>query len=186
MRRSLIPVVLVTLVAAVLTKAETPTEAPTPPAASATTLKADYLAEIVDVQKKLHDLADAFPEAKFSWRPADGVRSVGELFLHVAGGNYFLTRLVGVATPTDVPKQIEKVTGKKEILAQLDKSFAHLKAAIDVATPESLAKELDFFGEKTTARGIYLKAYGHGSEHLGQAIAYARMNGVTPPWSKSE
>jgi uncharacterized damage-inducible protein DinB len=160
-----------------------PTLAGAQPPAGAT-LKADYLTEMADVEKKLQALAEAIPEDKYGWRPAEGVRSVSEVFLHVAGGNYFLVGMTGVKPPADVPKDIEKVTGKKDILAWMNKSFAHLHAALEAATPESLAKEVDFFGEKTTQRGLYLKAYGHMSEHLGQAIAYARSNGVTPPWSK--
>jgi uncharacterized damage-inducible protein DinB len=152
--------------------------APTP-----SPLRAEYLAELDDVQGKIRQLAEAIPEEKYGWRPAEGVRSVAEVFLHVAGGNYYLTQLAGVAPPADVPKEIEKMTAKKDVLAWLDKSFAHVRAALGGASKEQLDREVDFFGQKTTVRGVYLKAYGHASEHLGQAIAYARSNGVTPPWS---
>ncbi len=182
-------VALIALAVPSLSSAQTPPPlppAPAAPPAPIAALKAEYLAEIADVQDKLHQLAEEFPEAKYSWRPAEGIRSVSEVFLHVAGGTYFLTRMAGVPTPADVPKQIEKIVGKKEVIAQLDKSFAHLRAAVEAATPESMAKEVDFFGQKSTVRGVYMKAYGHMSEHLGQAIAYARSTGVVPPWSKSE
>ncbi len=148
-------------------------------------LKADYLAAATDVEQKLLALADAIPEDKYDWRPADGVRSVGEVFLHVAGGNYYLVGMTGVTPPADVPKDIEKVTGKKAIREWMEKSFAHVHAALAAATPETMSKEIDFFGNKTTGRGIFLADYGHMSEHLGQAIAYARSIGVTPPWSKN-
>ncbi len=183
---------LIALAVPALSAPPTPPSPPSAPAAPAAppaptaALKAEYLAEIADVQDKLHQLAEEFPEAKYSWRPAEGIRSVSEVFLHVAGGTYFLTRMAGFPTPADVPKQIEKIVGKKEVIAQLDKSFAHLRAAVAAATPESMAKEVDFFGQKSTVRGMYMKAYGHMSEHLGQAIAYARSTGVVPPWSKSE
>jgi uncharacterized damage-inducible protein DinB len=147
-------------------------------------LKADYFAELGDVQLKVKQLAEAIPEAKYGWRPAEGVRSVAEVFLHIAGGNYFLTKMAGVPIPADVPAELEKLSAKKDVLAWLDKSFAHVRAELERATPEQMAREVDFFGQKTTVRGLYLKAYGHVSEHLGQAVAYARSNGIVPPWSK--
>lgn len=166
-----------------LARAQAPAAAPAgAPALSA--LKAEYLAEVAGVEKKIRALAEAIPEEKYGWRPAQGVRSVAEVFAHIAGGNYFLASLTGVATPADVPKDLEQLTKKSEILGWLDRSFAHVRAALEAATPEQMAKEIDFFGTKTTGRGMYLKAYGHMSEHLGQAIAYARSIGVTPPWSQ--
>ena len=183
LRRIAATAVVVVLAAPALARAQAPAAAP-PAAKAAPSLKAEYLAEVADVEKKIRSLADAIPEEKYGWRPAPGVRSVGELFAHIAGGNYFLTGLTGAATPADVPKDLEKVTKKSEILAWLDKSFAHVRASLDAAPPEQMAKEIDFYGQKTTGRGLYFKAYGHMSEHLGQAIAYARSIGVTPPWSK--
>jgi uncharacterized damage-inducible protein DinB len=155
------------------------TTAAPPPAA----LKADYLAAFDDAAKKVRALAEAIPEEKYSWRPAAGIRSVGEVFAHVIGGNYLLTEMAGVAKPADAPKDPETISSKKDLLDGLDRSAAHVRAAIEAATPEAMAKEVDFFGQKKTARGLYLIAYGHVSEHLGQAIAYARSIGVKPPWS---
>jgi uncharacterized damage-inducible protein DinB len=183
MRRKIVAAVaLLALALPALARAQAATAPAGAPALP--TLKAEYLAEVADLEKKIRALAEAIPEEKYGWRPAAGVRSVGEVFAHIAGGNYFLTSLTGVATPADVPKDLEKVTKKSEVLAWLDKSFAHLRASLEAATPEQMAKEIDFFGQKTTGRGLYFKTYGHMSEHLGQAIAYARSIGVTPPWSK--
>jgi uncharacterized damage-inducible protein DinB len=156
--------------------------AQTPPA-QGNPLKADYLVAFDDAAKKVRDLAEAIPEEKYTWRPAAGVRSIGEVFGHVVGGNYLLTQMAGVATPADAPKEPEKL-GKKDLLAWLDKSSAHVRSAIQDASPETMQKEVDFFGQTRTTRGVYLIAYGHVSEHLGQAIAYARSVGVAPPWSQ--
>ena len=183
-KRIVVAAVVVALTLSAVARAQAPAApAPAAPAPGAT-LKAEYLAEVADVEKKIRALAEAIPEEKYGWRPAPGVRSVGEVFGHITGGNYLLTRLAGAATPADVPKDVENLARKAEILAWLEKSFAHVHASVEAATPEQLAKEIDFFGQKTTGRGLYFKAYGHMSEHLGQAIAYARSIGVTPPWSK--
>jgi uncharacterized damage-inducible protein DinB len=147
-------------------------------------IKADFLEAYDDAAKKVRDLAEAIPEDKYSWRPAAGIRSIGEVFGHVVGGNYLLTEMAGVAKPADAPKDPEKIASKKELLEWLDKSSAHVRSAIQAATPDTMQKEVDFFGQKKSTRGLYLIAYGHVSEHLGQAIAYARSVGVAPPWSR--
>jgi uncharacterized damage-inducible protein DinB len=164
-------------------RAETPAPAAAPAAA---TLKADFLTELADVEKKIRALAEAIPAEKYGWRPVEGVRTTAQVFLHIAGGNYYLSRLAGATTPPDVPKQLESLTDKQEILGWLDRSFAHVRASLESATPEQMAREIEFYGSRTTGRGMYLKIYGHGSEHLGQAIAYARASGVTPPWSAKD
>jgi len=154
-----------------------PAAAPPPGAA----LRTAFLQELADVQTKIKALAEAIPEEKYAWRPAAGVRSIGEVFGHIAGGNYYLTKVAGVEPPAGNP-DFEKL-GKKELLVWLDKSYEHVRASLNAATPEQLETPVEFFGQKTTARGIYLKTYGHLAEHLGQAIAYARSVGIAPPWS---
>lgn len=146
--------------------------------------RSEYLAELAITEKKVRRLAEAIPQERWGWRPAEGVRSIAEVFAHVAGGNYFLVKLAGTPIPADVPEDLERITSKAEILAWLDRSFAHVRAAFEATDAGNLARDVDFFGQKTTVRGLYLKAYGHLSEHMGQAIAYARSVGVTPPWNK--
>jgi uncharacterized damage-inducible protein DinB len=178
--RSIVPLSLVLLwsVAATL-PAQEPAAAP-----SANPLRAEYLAAFDDVAGKLRQLAEAIPEDKYGWRPAEGVRSVGELFGHVAGGNYLLLKMAGVAPPADVPADLEKLASKADVVNWLGRSLDHARTAAEGATAEDLAQKVDFFGKETTGRGLYLLEYGHLSEHLGQAIAYARSIGVTPPWSR--
>src|SRR4051812_38061246 len=65
--------------------------------------RAEFLADLDDVQKKIIDLANAVPAEKYGWRPSADVRSVSEVYMHVAGGNYFLATFVGVKPPDDMP-----------------------------------------------------------------------------------
>jgi len=146
--------------------------------------KGEFFADLDDVQKKITDLANAVPADKFAWRPAEGVRSISEVFMHVAGGNYFLATFLGTPPPADMPKDLEKIADKQKVLAELQKSFDHLRATAKAMTPADLEKGVTMFGQQTTQRGVYSTILNHLHEHLGQSIAYARMNGVTPPWSK--
>jgi len=150
----------------------------------ATGFKAEFFADLDDVQKKITDLATAVPAEKYGWRPADGVRSVSEVYTHIAGANYFLATFLGVQPPATMPKDIEKITDKQKVLAELQKSFDRLRAVAKNMTQADLEKPVTMFGNATTQRGVYVTMLNHLHEHLGQSIAYARINGVVPPWSK--
>lgn len=137
------------------------------------------------VAKKLVDLAEAIPADKYSWRPADGVRSVSEVYVHVAGANFFFASRLGVDMPEDFSRDAEKtVTAKDDVIALLKKSIDHMKQAVAAKAGANLDEEVDFFGGMRPVRDIFMVASGHAHEHLGQSIAYARSNGVVPPWSR--
>jgi uncharacterized damage-inducible protein DinB len=137
-------------------------------------------------QERVLALADKFSEAQYDWRPAEGVRSVGEVLLHIAGGNYFFITSSGGKAPDGLDVQnIEKLTGKAKIVETLTKSYADIKSHIQGFTEAQLADkvELPWPGDHSKLT-IVLLGVDHTSEHLGQLIAYARMNGITPPWSE--
>ena len=148
--------------------------------------RTEFSSDLDDVQKKIIDLANAVPAEKYTWRPTADVRSVSEVYMHIAGGNYFLATFLGVQPPDDMPKDIEKITDKKEVIAALQKSFDHLRTILKNTSDADLEKPVKLFGKPTTQRGVFVTALNHLHEHLGQSIAYARMNGVTPPWSVKE
>jgi uncharacterized damage-inducible protein DinB len=147
-----------------------------------TGFRAEFLANLDDVQSKILELAESVPADKYSWRPGSGVRSISEVYMHIAGGNYFLASFLGV----DAPKQngdIEKtITKKADVVAELRRSFDHLRSAANGSS--DLEKPVKMFGQQTTHRGVLVTTLSHLHEHLGQSVAYARMNGVVPPWSR--
>jgi uncharacterized damage-inducible protein DinB len=134
-------------------------------------------------------LAHAIPIEKYSWSPQNGVRSVAEVCAHIASSNYFFASKLGAKIPEGVKMQtLEKDLKTKEAIeAELKRSFEVLVGAInntqDAALPTKV--EFPFPGEYTTMSAILI-ALAHANEHLGQLIAYARMNGITPPWSQTK
>jgi peptidylprolyl isomerase len=151
----------------------------------------DVLVPLADIEGKVLALAKAVPEEKYGWRPAEKVRSFGELFLHLALGNELLLRAAQGLPAADLNKLIAEHQGlekqawtKSQLVDRLEKSFAGARRVMESARPGSLMTEMDFFGQTTTRRGILVSLDTHASEHLGQAIAYARMNGIVPPWSR--
>ena len=157
-------------------------------AAAGGDMRAEILWQVDDAEKKLTALAEAMPAEKFAWRPAEKVRSVGEVFMHVAGGNYFLPTFWGVKPPEGVnPREFEKSgSDKAKVLATMKASFEHARNAIKNAPEADLGKAIKLFGNDSTIRQAMLVVATHNHEHLGQSIAYARMNGVAPPWSAGE
>ena len=159
-----------------------------------TGLVGDLAKDIGEVQEKIVGLAKALPQSAYDWRPAKGVRSGGEVLMHVAADNYFLPAAMGIAAPAETGvtgkdyKTAEAFEKKKmtrdQIIAEVEKSFAFVKKSIASASDDKLSAPLEAFGQKTTVRAMWLSTATHLHEHLGQLIAYARSNNVTPPWSK--
>lgn len=156
-----------------------PAPAPAPAPGS---LRAELLVQLDDAASKLERLATAIPQGKFTWRPAAGVRSVGEVLMHVVGANYYIAGLTGAA-PAAAPPADTNVVQQAQIVDQLRRSFEHVRTGIRGMTDADLDKPVTMFGRQTTSRGVLLLTVTHAHEHLGQLIAYARANGVAPPWS---
>jgi uncharacterized damage-inducible protein DinB len=148
-------------------------------------MKGEMLISFNDAQSKLLELAEATPEDKYSWRPAEGVRSQGEVFLHVAAANFGLPNFWGVAPPEGFAFQgyEQSMTSKEDIKKAMEDSFTHMEKAFLGLSDDEMSKEVDLFGNKITVLGGYMILVGHVHEHLGQSIAYARSNGIVPPWS---
>ena len=179
--------VLLSLAAGVPAMAqETKTQAAAPAAKPASSAKSDILWQIRDAEKKLIQLAEATPAEKFGWRPSEGVRTTGEVFMHVAGANYFFPTFWGVKVPDGIDARgFEKMGGDKaKVVETLKASFAHATKAVENMPDSELDKPITLFGNDSTVRMAVLIIATHGHEHLGQSIAYARSNGVVPPWSR--
>lgn len=148
--------------------------------------RSEVLALVMIQENEFLRLAEAFPAEKYTWRPGPGVKSVAEVFLHVSAANYNMYKLVGALPPAglDVAGMEQSTTEKAKVIATLKASYAHAKQAITDMPDANLEKTMDWLGGKITQRGVLLYIVPHIAEHLGQAIAYARINGVVPPWSE--
>jgi len=151
-------------------------------------VRGSFLFQIDQAQDKLLQLANAIPADKYGWKPGEGVRSVGEVFNHVASANYFFPTFwkSKVAVPAGIdPRTFEKeMSGDKaKTIDALTKSFEHVREAIKAAPEASLNDKINIFGHDATVRDAMLIVVTHAHEHLGQAIAYARSNAIVPPWS---
>jgi uncharacterized damage-inducible protein DinB len=146
-----------------------------------------YNGEWNHVSRQLIALAEATPQNKFAWRPAPGVRSTSEVYMHIALTNFYLLSVTGPPMPPDIKSDdMEKtVTSKPEVIAFLKRSLIAVKTARAQLKPGDLQRHVKIMNKDVTVDGMYLRIIIHDNEHMGQLIAYARMNGIVPPWSKT-
>jgi len=187
MRRFVRVFFLLAVISCAVTRAQEkpPAAAPTPTAPTAGA-RLEFLDEVSYYEQRFLRLADAIPPDKYSWRPGEGVRSIGEVYMHVVGANYGFARMLGTPLPSGVDtKAMMAFSGDKaKVIQALKDSFAHLRGAILAIKDSDLDKEIKTPRGQTTIRGSFFLISGHYGEHLGQSIAYARAIGIVPPWTE--
>ena len=148
-------------------------------------MKAQSLLDLQRAQKKFVDLANAVPADKMTWRPSADSRSFAEVFLHVAGERYGILALMGTPLPAGFDgKTFEKSsTDKAQIVEELNKSWDCTQKAINGMTNADFAKLLPKLGPQANAGDVIYILVADAHEHLGQSVAYARANGIVPPWT---
>jgi uncharacterized damage-inducible protein DinB len=142
-----------------------------------------YDGELKHVTKQLIELAEATPADKFAWRPAPGVRSTSEVFMHIAVSNFWLLNTTGLNEPKLTVDMEKTVTAKADVIDWLKRSLEAVKTARAQLKPGDLKRKVKIGGKVVPVDGVYLRIIIHNNEHMGQLIAYARMNGIVPPWS---
>lgn len=148
-------------------------------------MKAQALVDLERVQKKFVDLANAVPPDKLTWRPTADSRSFAEVFLHTAGERYGILALMGATPPPGFDgKTFEKsTTDQARIVEELNKSWDFAQKAIQGMTNADFAKLLPKLGPQANAGDVVYILVADAHEHLGQSVAYARQNGIVPPWT---
>jgi hypothetical protein len=163
--------------------------------------RGELLWELEIAARQITALAEAFPPENYQWRPDPQARSVSEVLVHVAGGNFMLLEFIGIAAPADlypgIPSSGQErfagfirrndelasvVQGREPAIALLKRSLDALRESFSGASDSELERPLHFFGEDTTVRRVYLRGMAHMHEHMGQLIAYLRFNGIPVPW----
>lgn len=148
-------------------------------------MKGQALVDLEAVQKKFVDLANAVPAEKLTWRPSPDSRSFAEVFLHVAGERYGILSLMGAEKPAGFDgKTFEKSTADRaQIVAELNKSWEFAQKTIKGMSNADFAKLLPKLGPQANAGDVVYILVADAHEHLGQSVAYARENGIVPPWT---
>lgn len=164
-----------------------PAAAPAQGSARVPGVRGDFLASFGGAARKFEALAGAFPADRYAWTPGKGVRTVCDVFTHIAAENYDLGKAFG---GPDAPVELASVTvetclgDKAKVEAALKTSFEAIQDAVRKMTDAELEGSFTLFGVAQARRTWLMATAEHAGEHLGQLIAYARMNQIVPPWSK--
>jgi len=161
----------------------------------------EFLWELEIAERQLMAMAEAIPAETYDWRPDRDARSISEVFVHVAAGNFMLLEVVGTPAPADLYAQIpaqgqerflglirrndeleKSVRAKAAVKDLLNRSLQAVTKSFTQADDAELDRRRHFFSEQTTVRRVYLRLLTHAHEHMGQMIAYMRINGMRPPW----
>lgn len=186
-RRAFAAVALASLVAIALPAPASAQDVMTKESAAA--LKASFVADLGTLHDKFLGLANAFPQDKYTWRPMDGVRSVSEVLMLAAMEGYsfipggFGGKAADLGSREEAAK-LRMLTDKAAIIDHLNKGFAHAKKELEAVDPATLTGKRKVMGADRSAADVAIFIGGDLHEHLGQMIAYARMNHIVPPWSK--
>ena len=160
--------------------------------------RGEFLWELEIVERQTLALAEAIPVDQYDWRPDPQARSVSEVFMHVAAGNFMLLDVAGHAAPVDLYDRVpaegaehfwglvkrndeieRELRDKARVIDLLRRSF---QAAGAAAPQAELDRPVNFFGEETTIRRVFLRLLAHTHEHMGQMIGYVRCMGLRVPW----
>jgi hypothetical protein len=148
-------------------------------------LKTDLLRELMHAEQRAVMIAEAVPAEVYSWRPMEGVYSFSEVLMHLVTNKHYLLEVTGIPAPEGLgPDQVQRIKSKAEIVPLLKEAYAKAIAAIRNSDPADWNREVEFFWKPARVGTVYNRLVIHSHEHVGQLIAYARMNHIVPPWSR--
>ena len=153
---------------------------------AATDYRDEFLAHFGRSSMKMTQLSQAVPDSLYTWSPGEGVMSIARVYMHIARYNYlYLDGSLGLPAPVGVDWQnFESVSDKATVVAALAASIEHVKRHVRAMTEADLTRTTTLYGQDVPGWAVLFQLVSHMNEHVGQSIAYARMNGIVPPWSR--
>lgn len=150
------------------------------------TFKAEFLGQFNASADKLVSLAEAMPAGAYDWQPMEGVATVAAAYMHIARYNYYYPETsLDADTPAAIRlDEFESIEDKESVVDHVRRSMDHVRTIVEGMPEEEFEAATELYGRTVTKRAVLLQLITHMNEHLGQQIAYARSNGVVPPWSQ--
>lgn len=145
----------------------------------------EFLQHFARSSGKIMALAEAVPEDLYGWSPMEDVMPVAQVYMHIARYNYlYLNTSLGIPVPDGIEmSSLESITDKSRILEIYKRSVEHVQESVAHLTEEDLTATTILYGREVAGWAVLFQLLAHMNEHVGQSVAYARMNGIVPPWS---
>lgn len=154
------------------------------------TLSQAQIADLDDMRTKFVGLARAIPEDRFAWKPMEGTRSVQDVITLIIAEAELFPTMWSFERPAWARMQFNEELSrlanlsKTDLVQELERSFDHVINLVKGLAPDDRARQVSFFGLNVDLSTAIMLMTNDMHEHLGQLIAYARTNGVVPPWSQ--
>ena len=157
-----------------------------PPQGAPPGFRGEFLHQFDDAMARAVALAEAVPAAAYGRRPIPAVMPLAQAFAHMARFNYeYPARAMGIAPPAGVDRDtLERAAEKAQVVALLRRSAEHVRQAVRQMPDAQLGETTTLYGRRVPQWAVLFHLIAHLDGHLGQAIAYARVSGVVPPWSQ--
>lgn len=151
----------------------------------ATAVRDEMLGQFENSSFKMTALSEAMPEELWDWSPMEGTMPVATVYAHIARYNFmYLAENLGIPAPEGIDWQnLESITDRTAIREALVLSVEHVREAVGAMTAEDLTRTTTLYGRQVPGWAVLVQLVSHMNEHVGQAVSYARMNGIVPPWS---
>lgn len=179
---------LVALSAAWVGLASAPASAQSPARSAPPGFLEEFDGQFDTAARKLVALAEAMPESTYDWSPGPEVASVAEVYMHIARYNYMYPHenmgMDAPVAPAEYGRWEGEVADKERVVEILTASMEYVRSVAASMSASDLDQTTMLYGREVGQWAVLLQLVTHMSEHLGQSIAYARMNDVVPPWSR--
>ena len=146
----------------------------------------EFMMHFNTTARKFEALAEAMPAEAYAWSPGEGVMSVERVYMHIARYNYmYPSQNLGMDLPEGIDLDtMESITGKGAVMEHPRASNEYVRRVVESMDTAALERTVRLYGRDVPAWAVLFQHVSHMKEHLGQSIAYARMNDVPPPWSR--
>ena len=149
-------------------------------------VRGEMMRHFEESMSKFISLAAAMPADKYNWKPSEPAMPVGHVYAHVARYNYwYLTNEMKLpAAPGIGLDTVEAMRNKDQLVALLRNSRDYVRKSLAAMPAGAMDAPSSIYGRAAPQWAILVQLVAHMNEHLGQSIAYARANNITPPWSQ--
>ena len=146
----------------------------------------EFLHQFDNSMTRVVALAEAVPAETYARRAVPAVQPLGQIFAHIATYNYeYPARAMGIDPPAGIDRDtLERVAEKAQVVALLRRSAEHVREVVRRMPEEQLGRQTTLYGRQVPQWAVLFQLIAHMDDHLGQAIAYGRVAGVVPPWSR--
>ncbi len=151
----------------------------------ASEIRDEMLRQFSGSSRKMVALSEAMPEDLYAWSTGEGMMTVAKVYAHIARYNFmYLEDQLGVPAPSDIDlDMVEDLTDKAVITELLKRSVDHVLAHVPKLTDDTLTEKTRLYGRDIAGWAVLVQLVTHLNEHVGQAVAYARINQIAPPWA---